>query len=108
MVEILIKESGNILEKVKKEYLQATVNIFEQNSRMRDLTRLLRDMSDSNSEEYASWASALRAGAYSAAGSVTVGMIIADVLGCLGVCSIVGNSVGWGTAVATTETSIAL
>merc|ERR1712117_65161 len=34
-------------------------------------------------------------------------MIVADILGCLGICSAIGNLVGWGTAVGAAEGSIA-
>jgi len=107
IMEDLMKESLDILGKAEREYEQAIDDIVAVNSKLRDFNRGVKKMLDTNSEEHESWVSGVRAGAYTTAGSVTVGMIIADVFGCLGICSAVGTTIGWGTAVAAAESSIA-
>jgi len=49
----------------------------------------------------------VRATAYGTATGVTVGMIIADVFGCLGICSATVTSSTWAATVATVEATIA-
>ena len=47
----------------------------------------LKKLNDEKTSEYNAWTSTLRAAAYSTAGGVTAGMIVADIFGCLGKCS---------------------
>ena len=47
----------------------------------------LKKLNDDKTSEYDNWTSTLRAAAYSTAGGVTAGMIVADIFGCLGKCS---------------------
>merc|ERR1711953_1476057 len=49
-----------------------------------------------------SWIEQTRAGIYSAVGATTVGLIVADVFGCLGLCSAVG-AIASGSTVSSTE-----
>ena len=44
----------------------------------------LKKLNDEKTNEYTAWTSTLRAAAYSTAGGVTAGMIVADIFGCLG------------------------
>ena len=46
----------------------------------------LKKLNDEKTSEYNAWTSTLRAAAYSTAGGVTAGMIVADIFGCLGKC----------------------
>ena len=100
-------ESLELLAEAEKKYELAIDNIDGVNINLRDFHKDLKKMLDENSAEHKEWSSQLRAGVYSSAGSVTVGMIIADIFGCLGICSAVGNAVAWGTAIPTVEGSIA-
>ena len=103
----LMKKSLELLEKAETDYEQAVNDIVAVNSILRDFNSAVRKMLRTDSEEHTAWTNKLRTGAYSTAGSITVGMIIADIFGCLGICSTVGNAIGWGSAVAATEASIA-
>ena len=100
-------ESLELLAEAEKKYESAIDNIDGVNIKLRDFHRDMKKMLDENSAEHKEWSSELRAGVYSSAGSVTVGMIIADIFGCLGTCSVVGNAIAWGTAIPTVEVSIA-
>ena len=44
----------------------------------------LKKLNDKKTNEYTAWTSTVRAAAYSTAGGVTAGMIVADIFGCLG------------------------
>ena len=100
-------ESLELLTEAEKKYESAIDNIDGVNINLRDFHKDLKKMLDENSAEHKQWSSDLRAVAYSSAGGVTVGMIIADVFGCFGICSAVGNAVAWGTSIPAVETSIA-
>ena len=102
-----MKESLEMLKKAETNYEQAISDIVAVNGQLRNFHRQLKKMLDTNSEEHDAWATGVRAGTYSAAGSVSIGLLVADIFGCLGICSTVGNIIGWGTAVAAAETSIA-
>ena len=106
-MEELMKESLQLLEEAEKKYQSAVDNIEGVNIKLRDFDRELKKMLDENSAEHDTWTTELRAGVYATAWSVTVGMIIADILGCLGICSAVGNAVAWGTSIPAVEASIA-
>ena len=101
-----MKESMDIIGKAKKEYDLAAGNLSA--AYWHDYNLALSKMLDIESEEYASWTSAVRALAYSTATGVTIGMVFADIFGCLGFCSGIVTSTTWGTAVAATESTIAL
>ena len=57
-------------------------------SKLYALKRGIDQMLDVTSAEHES----LRAGVYAGSGAATAGFIIADILGCLGLCSTVGNA----------------
>ena len=80
----------------------------KENSQLKKFNQLMTKMVDPNSEEYEIWTSRVRGTAYGSATGVTVGMIVADILGCLGLCSGIVTSTTWGTAIAATESAIAL
>ena len=99
---------GHILWKIKEDYKQAIENMSQENSQLKKFNQLMTKTVDPNSEEYKIWTSRVRGTAYGGATGVTVGMIVADILGCLGFCSGIVTSTTWGTAVAATESAIAL
>ena len=99
---------GDILRNITKEYKQAIDNMSKENSQLKKFNQLMTKMVDPNSEEYEIWTSRVRATAYGSATGITVGMIVADILGCLGFCSGIVTSTTWGTAVAATESAIVL
>jgi len=61
---------------------------------------------DTSSEEYEAWTTKVRTAYISGASAVTVGMIIADVFGCLGICSGVVSTITWGSTITSAEMAI--
>ena len=102
-----MNESRDILKIAEKQYEQVVDDLGAISSHLHAFNLGVRKMSDPNSEEYQSWVARVRGGAYGTAGGITVGMIVADILGCLGICSAVGTTIGWGSAVAGAESVIA-
>ena len=100
-------ESLEMLAEAEKKYESAIDNIDGVNIKLQDFHREMKKVLDENSAEHKQQSGKLRAATYSSAGGVTVGLIIADIFGCLGTCSVVGNAIAWGTAIPTVEASIA-
>ena len=96
-----------MLKKAENNYEQAIDDIVAVNGQLRDFNAGVKKMLDTSSEEHDAWVTGVRAGAYTTATGITIGMIVADILGCLGFCSGIVSSVSWGTAVSATEGHIA-
>merc|ERR1711944_23046 len=64
-------------------------------------------MLDENSAEHEAWVTEIRAGVYSTAGGLTAGMIVADIFGCLGLCSAIVTSTTWAVSIPVVESKIA-
>jgi len=107
IMENLMKESIEMLKKAENNYEQAIDDIVAVNGQLRDFNAGVKKMLDTSSEEHDAWVTGVRAGAYTTATGITIGMIVADILGCLGFCSGIVSSVSWGTAVSATEGHIA-
>merc|ERR1719415_323881 len=103
----LVAESKKILGDAKTKYDDSAEKIDIVNSKLETLKTTMDQMLDETSAEHDSWTSSLRAGVYAGAGASTVGFIIADIFGCLGLCSTIGNAAVWGTAVGSVESKIA-
>ena len=102
-----MKKSLELLDKAEANYIQAISDIVAVNAKLRDFASGVQKMVLTDSAEHKEWIKKQREGAYTAAGAVSVGLIVADILGCLGICSSVGNLISWGSTVAATESSIA-
>ena len=100
-------ESLEMLAEAEKKYESAIDNIDGVNIKLQDFHREMKKVLDENSAEHKQQSGKLRAATYSSAGGVTVGLIIPDIFGCLGTCSVVGNAIAWGTSIPTVEVSIA-
>ena len=98
-----MKESLEMLKKAETNYDKAISDIVAVNGQLSNFHRDLKKMSDTNSKEYAAWVTRVRDGHYTDAGAVSIGLIFADILGCLGICSLIGNAIGWGIAVTAAE-----
>lgn len=72
-------------------------------SRMKSLSLNLEIRANENSDEYKSFADKVRTGTYGGCGGLAVGMIIADVLGCSGICSASVTTTCIGAGVSTVE-----
>ena len=103
-----MSESVETLKETKERYELAIKELSGENSKLQKFNLFMTKMVDPQSKEYRTWTSRVRATAYGSATGVSVGMIVLDVLGCLGFCSGIVTSTTWGTAVAATESAIAL
>ena len=101
-----MKESLELLTEAEKKYVSAIDNVDGVTTKLRDFHRGVKKMLDRNSAEYDTWTTKLRAGVYGTGTAVQVGMIFADIFGCLGICSGVAAGV-WGSTIAGTELKIA-
>jgi len=108
IMEGLMKESLELLTEAEKKYVSAIDNVDGVTTKLWDFQRFVKKLLNKKSAEHKQWKTKLRAGAYGTSGALTVGMIIADVLGCLGICSGVVTSSAWITATATAEGNIAI
>jgi len=87
------------LEEALGKYNSALETFENLNSSIKTQNHKLGKLVDKNSDEYNDWTHKTRAGVYTAIGSTTVGLIIADIFGCLGICSSVGAAVSISTSV---------
>jgi len=102
----LIEESDKILGDAKTKYDKAAKDIDSVNNNLESFKNNVNQLLDENTSEHDSWVAGIRAGVYATAGSVTAGMIIADIFGCLGFCSGIVTSSTWVASVASVESKI--
>merc|ERR1712165_287431 len=105
MKDLMIDTLETLKEALGK-YNSALETFENLNSSIKTQNHKLGKLVDKNSDEYNDWTHKTRAGVYTAIGSTTVGLIIADIFGCLGICSAVNGVVSISTA-AGLETEIA-
>lgn len=103
----LLSDSKVILSDAKSKYDQAATEIDMVNSKLEAFKLKMDQMLDENSADHKAWTKGVRAGWYGTAGAMTVGMIIADIFGCLGICSAVGTTTTWAATAAAVESAIA-
>ena len=84
----LLKESVPILEKSKKKYNNAISAIDRSTSQLQIFANKVTSMTISNTEEHNAWTGKVRAAVYGTNGAVSVGLIFADIFGCLGMYSV--------------------
>jgi len=102
----LMVDTLETLKEALEKYNSALETFENLNSSIKTQNRKLVKLVDKNSAEYKEWQKNARAGLYSTVGATTVGLIIADIFGCLGICSAVGVGVSGG-AIAGIEVEIA-
>merc|ERR1719411_1571524 len=93
------------LETLKEalEKYNLALDTFEKlTSTIRTQNRKLEKLTDKNSAEHKELRTKMRAGLWSSVGVTTVGLIFADIFGCLGICSATGVAVSV-TAIAGAE-----
>jgi hypothetical protein len=106
-LERLIDASGKSLEKAKGKYeilIAAWINMKADIEQFR--TKITQAL-EKGSAENERWQANLRGAVYGPATGVTVGMIVADVFGCLGFCSGIVTTTTWATGIASVEVQIA-
>merc|ERR1711902_468596 len=85
------------LDEAKTTYNKAIDKFERSDIEGRKFKDHLKQMLDTESAEYKAWVAEQRGVAYGAAAGTTVGMIIADVFGCVGFCSGIITTSVWAT-----------
>merc|ERR1711953_1065909 len=98
----LMIETLEALKKAKGKYNSALEVFDNLNTSIKKQNIQMNEFVTNSS----SWIEHPRAGIYSAVGATTVGLIVADVFGCLGLCSAVG-AIASGSTVSSTEVEVA-
>jgi len=93
------------LDEAKTTYNKAIDKFEGSDTEGRKFKEHLKQMLETKSAEHKAWVSRQR-GAYAAAVGTTVGMIIADVFGCLGFCSGIITTSVWATTATSVELTI--
>jgi len=104
----LMYSSKEILKESYDQY-NLTIEAFENlNSHIQIQNEYIRKLQNTESAEYDSWVTGVRAGAYSTVAAASIsGFVTADVFGCLGICSTIGNLIVFSSTAATVESTIA-
>ena len=84
ILKSLIEECLRVLKDAKVKYTNAINEMEKTSNQLFETKTSLSLMLDEKSSEYSSWTEKVRGGTYGSAGLVTVGMIFADIFGCLG------------------------
>ena len=101
----LLNLSQTKLSAAKETYNKA-IDVFEESyAKGQTFKDHLNNMLDTESAAHKTWTKKVRA-VYSGPAAVTVGMIVADVFGCLGFCSGIITTTVWATTAASVEATI--
>ena len=125
----LLKETKILLSDANEKYNTAVDILSSLSFDMKQLIEKLDRSITNGTEEYENWTSKVRWGAYGGAGSLAAGLLVADILGCLGeetdelfntilinqqftfflsgICSAIGTPTGIATAAIAVESAIA-
>merc|ERR1712232_1512217 len=96
---VLLKASLDKMKDLMIETLETLNEALENlNSSIATQNRKLEKMVNTNSAEYQAWTEKLRGGIYGTIAGTTVGCIVADALGALGICSAVNAAISGSTA----------
>jgi len=102
----LLSISLTKLDEAKTTYNKAIDKFEGSDIEGRKFKDHLKQMLDTKSAEYKAWVAGQRGAAYGVAAGTTVGMIIADVFGCLGFCSGIVTTSVWATTATSVELTI--
>jgi len=103
----LLVLSKDALSEAKEKYYQAIETFENLNSSIQTQNRYLKNLVDTESAEHKAWVDKVRAATYATTVPATVtGFLVADIFGCLGICSTIGNLIVIGTTAASVEESI--
>jgi len=103
----LIDESKIVLADAKEKYELASDKMNEIDGHLSDFRRALQRLTDESSDDYHKMAQNVRGGAYGASAGLLIGMIVADVFGCLGFCSTIVGGATFGATAVTVEVKLA-
>lgn len=102
MKELLIKTKER-LTNANTKYRNAIRIMIDIESRMKILSLDLENRANENSDEYKKFENEVRGGTYGGCGGLAVGMIVADALGCLGLCSATVTTTCFGVGITSVE-----
>jgi len=102
----LLKETKISLTDANEKYNTAVDILSSLSFDMKQLIEKLDRSITNGTEEYENWTSKVRWGAYGGAGSLAAGLLVADILGCLGICSAIGTPTSIATAAIAVESAI--
>merc|ERR1712018_944985 len=106
-IKRLMNESEVALKTAQEKY-RSLLNIWNEIAEdIDDFKFRISEMTDEESEAYGNWTKTLREAVYGTNGAITLGMLIADLFGCLGICSGIVTTSTWTISVSTLETTIA-
>ena len=94
----LMIETLERLTEARKKYNSALETFEDLNSSIATQNRKIEKMVNKNSAEYKAWTQKLRGGVFGTIAGTTVGCIVADALGALGICSAVNAAISGATA----------
>jgi len=106
-MEELIAETKTQLTTADQHYNSAVDILTSLSLNLEQVVEKLDRSLTNGTEEYEKWTSNLRTGVYGGVGAASVGFLIADLLGCFGLCSLIGTTTSVATSVAAVESSIA-
>jgi len=101
-----LTKSIPILRNAEHQYQDAMAKLEKFEPKIQSFERQLNRMLDKSTADYYKWTHDVRVGVYSGTGGGSVGCIIADFLGALGLCSAIYNSVAWPAAIGGVEAAI--
>jgi len=102
----LMKETEVLLTEVQAKYNNSIKNLGQIGFSMSIIVQKLERRTDKSSEEYKEWTKKARAATYGTCSATITGFVVADVFGCLGICSAINGAI-CGTAIAAIEVQIA-
>jgi len=107
VLERLIEKTKTRLTNAKEKYTALINTWIDMDKNIAIFKTKLNHMSDSESEEYQKFVTTIRASYISGASALTVGMVIADIFGCFGICSGTITTITWASVAASAESAIA-
>jgi len=96
----LMIETLKMLNEALEKYNSAVETFENLISSIATQNRKLEKMTNKNSAEYEAWTEKLRGGVYGTIAGTTVGCIVADALGALGICSAINAAISGSSAAA--------
>jgi hypothetical protein len=102
----LVEKTKTRLSSARGKYAALIDTFLTMNENIELFKTKLHRASDKNSAEFRRWSSAIRATYISGNSVITVGMVIADIFGCYGVCSATVSTTTWAATAATAEVAI--
>jgi prefoldin subunit 5 len=84
IMRLLLEESLETLENAKIRYNKAITSINKATEQLRLFSEKIKNITDITSRDHESWTNDVRAAAYGSAASAQIGLLVADIFGCLG------------------------